>query len=104
MAAFSRDFGRSGRFFDASRMRPRWCAVAVALPVLLGAQVVDAGTLVQMNYANFGSVQIDLFDDLTPVSVDNFLNRYVATGRYTDTMIHRVDVGLGVIQGGGFYT
>ena len=22
------------------------------------------GTLVQMNYANFGSVQIDLFDDL----------------------------------------
>ena len=60
------------------------------------------GTLVQMNYAGLGSVQIDLFDDLSPLSVNNFVTRYVATGRYNDTMIHRVDTGLGVIQGGGF--
>ena len=74
----------------------------VALLAVLTAQSALAGTLVQMNYTNFGSVQIDLFDDLSPISVDNFLTRYVSTGRYTDTMIHRVDVGLGVIQGGGF--
>lgn len=102
MAAFSRDFGRPGRFFDAGRACGRCCAAVVALWLLLGAQIAPGGTLVEMNYANFGSVQIDLFDDLTPITVDNFLTRYVSTGRYTDTMIHRVDVGLGVIQGGGF--
>jgi len=102
MAALSRDFGRLGRFFDAGRACGRWCAAVLALWLLLVAPMASAGTLVQMNYANFGSVQIDLFDDLSPISVNNFLTRYVATGRYTDTMIHRVDTGLGVIQGGGF--
>jgi peptidyl-prolyl cis-trans isomerase A (cyclophilin A) len=102
MAAISRDFGRPGRIFDARRVARRWCAAAVALLVVFTSQSALAGTLVQMNYANFGSVQIDLFDDLSPISVNNFVTRYVATGRYTDTMIHRVDVGLGVIQGGGF--
>jgi peptidyl-prolyl cis-trans isomerase A (cyclophilin A) len=102
MAAFSRDFGRPGRYFDARRAGGQRCALAVALLVLLCARGAPAGTLVQMNYANFGSVQIDLFDDLSPISVNNFVSRYVATGRYADTMIHRVDTGLGVIQGGGF--
>ena len=59
------------------------------------------GTLVQMNYANFGSVQIDLFDDLVGTTVDNFLG-YVNSSSYDGTIIHRVDTGLGVIQGGGF--
>jgi peptidyl-prolyl cis-trans isomerase A (cyclophilin A) len=104
MAAPSRDFGRPGHFFDARRARGRCCALAVAVIALLGARSGLAGTLVQMNYANFGSVQIDLFDDLTPATVNNFLTGYVATGRYTDTMIHRVDTGFGIIQGGGYTT
>lgn len=102
MAAISHDFGRLGRIFDARRASGRLCAAALALLAVFTAQSALAGTLVQMNYTNFGSVQIDLFDDLSPISVKNFLTVYASPGRYTDTMIHRVDVGLGVIQGGGF--
>ncbi len=74
----------------------------MVLLALVSPATALGGTLVQMNYAGLGSVQIDLFDDLSPLSVNNFVNRYVSTGRYNDTMIHRVDTGLGVIQGGGF--
>ena len=76
--------------------------IALALLALACPATRAGGTLVQMNYAGLGSVQIDLFDDLSPLTVDNFVNRYAATGRYNDSMIHRVDTGLGVIQGGGF--
>src|SRR5262245_56620772 len=61
-----------------------------------------AGTLVSMNFTNFGTVQIDLFDDLVSTTVNNFVQNYVSQGKYTNTMIHRVDTGLGVIQGGGY--
>ncbi len=54
-----------------------------------------------MNFANFGTVQVDLFDDLVSTTVNNFLTNYVATGRYSNTMIHR-SVSNFVIQGGGF--
>jgi len=70
-------------------------------------QTVSAGTLVTLNFTNpslqLGTVQIDLFDNLTPVSAANFVN-YINNSRYNDTIIHRVDTGLGVIQGGGFDT
>ena len=101
MAASSLDRGRSPRGFGICRRHAACLALAV-LGLLSAALPARAGTLVQMNYAGFGSVQIDLFDDLTPISVNNFVSRYVSTGRYSDTMIHRVDSGLGVIQGGGF--
>ncbi|HTM54929.1 MAG TPA: peptidylprolyl isomerase [Pirellulales bacterium] len=61
-----------------------------------------AGTLVNFNFTNFGSVQVDLFDDLVGTTVNNFLQNYVTTGLYNNSMVHRVDTGLGVIQGGGF--
>jgi peptidyl-prolyl cis-trans isomerase A (cyclophilin A) len=83
--------------------RPGWawrgllCAVLATL-----ALPARAGTLVNFNFTNFGSVQVDLFDDLTPGTVTNFVQHYLTPGRYNDSMIHRVDTGLGVIQGGGF--
>jgi peptidyl-prolyl cis-trans isomerase A (cyclophilin A) len=83
--------------------RPGWawrgllCAVLAMLAV-----PARGGTLVNFNFTNFGSVQVDLFDDLTPITVTNFVQHYVTPGRYNDSMIHRVDTGLGVIQGGGF--
>ena len=74
------------------------CLVLACLPA-----TARAGTLVNLEFAGFGSVQIDLFDDLTPLSVANLL-QYINANRYDDSIIHRVDTGLGVIQGGGFDT
>jgi cyclophilin family peptidyl-prolyl cis-trans isomerase len=47
-----------------------------------------------------GDVTLELFKDLAPVSVDNFL-RYVNDGFYEGTVFHRVKPGF-MIQGGGF--
>lgn len=45
------------------------------------------GTLVRLD-GNLGSFDIELTDNVTPVTVRNFLN-YVADGDYTDTFVHR---------------
>ena len=49
---------------------------------------------------SLGDFSIELFDDVTPITVSNFLN-YVNSGRYNGTVIHR-SVPNFVIQGGGF--
>ncbi len=67
----------------------------------LGAHAALAGTLLNLNFANFGTVQVDLFDEVAPLSVANFM-QYVNHDTYDDTMIHRVDNFNGVIQGGGY--
>ncbi len=59
------------------------------------------GTLVQFDFGNFGQVQIDLFDDLVPATVANYL-QYIHAGTYQNSMVHRVDTQLGVVQGGGY--
>lgn len=48
-----------------------------------------------------GNYNVELFAAAAPLSVPNFLV-YVNAGRYVNTFIHRSDVGLGVIQGGGY--
>lgn len=48
-----------------------------------------------------GSFVIGLYEYEAPLSVANFLS-YVDAEFYPDTVIHRVDTGLGVVQGGGF--
>ena len=48
---------------------------------------------------NMGSFVIELRPDRAPLTVANFL-RYVRTGFYTDTLIHRVVANF-IIQGGG---
>lgn len=47
-----------------------------------------------------GEMEIELFDEETPGTVENFLN-YVNDGDYDDSFIHRSVPGF-VIQGGGF--
>lgn len=47
-----------------------------------------------------GDIEIELFDDEAPGTVENFLN-YVRDGDYADSFIHRSVPGF-VIQGGGF--
>ena len=61
----------------------------------------SAGTLVTID-TNFGDIQVDLFNDVAPNTVTNFVN-LVAGGNYTNTIIHR-SVSNFVIQGGGFST
>ena len=47
-----------------------------------------------------GNIEIELFDEETPKTVENFLN-YVNDGDYEDSFVHRSISGF-VIQGGGF--
>ena len=47
-----------------------------------------------------GNIEIELFDEETPLTVENFLN-YVNDGDYEDSFVHRSIPGF-VIQGGGF--
>ncbi len=50
--------------------------------------------------SNFGTIDIELFDDVAPLTVANFLN-YVNSGRYSDSIFHRSVTDF-VIQTGGF--
>ncbi|MDG2176642.1 MAG: peptidylprolyl isomerase [Gammaproteobacteria bacterium] len=49
---------------------------------------------------NVGEFCLELFPDITPITVANFLN-YANSGRYDDTIVHRSVPGF-VIQGGGY--
>lgn len=49
---------------------------------------------------NLGTIQLELYPDKAPKTVENFLN-YVKDGYYPDTIFHRVIAGF-MIQGGGF--
>jgi peptidyl-prolyl cis-trans isomerase A (cyclophilin A) len=101
MKACSWGARRSAAIFWATAVQPRSIALAaVAISALLTASA-HAGTLVNFNFTNFGSVQIDLFDDLVPTTVNNFVQNYVAAGSYNNSMVHRSIPGH-VIQGGGF--
>ena len=74
-------------------------------PVLdLGSFFSDpsiTGTTVLMQTSN-GPIPIMLADATTPITVTNFL-KYVDSGEYTNTVIHRAVQGF-VDQGGGFTT
>ena len=49
---------------------------------------------------NHGAIEVELYNDKAPVTVDNFLG-YVRNGFYDGTIFHRVIPGF-MIQGGGF--
>lgn len=66
---------------------------------LLSGSVLAQATIVEVT-TNLGKFEINLFDQTTPVTVQNFLS-YVNSGRYNGTVIHRSVPGF-VVQGGGF--
>lgn len=72
-----------------------------AVTLLSLAGTARAGTLVSFN-TNFGTIKVDLFDDVVGPTVQNFITA-MNGGYYTDTIIHR-SVNNFVIQGGGFDT
>jgi cyclophilin family peptidyl-prolyl cis-trans isomerase len=49
---------------------------------------------------NVGVIELELYPDKAPVTVENFL-RYVKSGHYDGTVFHRVIKGF-MIQGGGY--
>jgi cyclophilin family peptidyl-prolyl cis-trans isomerase len=61
-------------------------------------------TVVRMQ-TNFGSIDIELYDTINPITVTNFLS-YIKGGDWEETFFHRtIDVanlGIGILQGGGF--
>ena len=71
----------------------------VMLALLLGMSLVQAGTLVRVS-TSMGDFTIELLDQDTPVTVQNFLN-YVNRGAYNQTYVHRLETGF-VVQGGGY--
>src|SRR5437762_4153414 len=66
---------------------------------LAATSLASAGTLAQF-HTILGEVEVELFDQDKPVTVQNFVH-YVQSGQYQTTLIHRWQPGF-VIQGGGF--
>lgn len=70
----------------------------VLASALFAASNADA-TIVRFE-TSLGDFEVNLFDEYTPETVENFL-AYVEDGAYSDTFIHRSVKGR-VVQGGGY--
>ncbi|MXS86261.1 peptidyl-prolyl cis-trans isomerase [Nitrosomonas sp. HPC101] len=66
---------------------------------MLATSVFAANPRVEIK-TNLGAIQVELYADQAPKTVENFLG-YVNDGYYTGTIFHRVIAGF-MIQGGGF--
>ena len=68
-------------------------ALCVLTPFFTNATVVEIRT-------SLGTIEVNLFDNETPKTVDNFLN-YLDAGKYANNVVHRSIPGF-VVQAGGF--
>lgn len=74
----------------------------LSMACLLGGAIVSAqlaATEVEIR-TNIGTFNVNLFDEQTPITVQNFLE-YVNSGSYANTIVHRSEPGF-VVQSGGF--
>ena len=71
-----------------------------AQPASNGTQQTSSGNTVVVLETSKGNIEIELYADKAPVTVDNFL-MYVNEHFYDGTVFHRVMDGF-MIQGGGF--
>ncbi|MBI2823636.1 MAG: peptidylprolyl isomerase [Planctomycetia bacterium] len=62
--------------------------------------LLDAADHIVTINTSLGSFQVELFDDITPATVANFLG-YVDRGQYNDSFVHRVEPNF-VVQLGGY--
>ena len=81
---------------NISSIAPVKLCLVLTASFLLCVQSASATTVRVIT--TLGAFSIQLFDDVTPVTVANFLN-YVNSGRFNQTVIHRSEQGF-VIQGG----
>lgn len=73
--------------------------IMVSSPLALG-QSTQTRTFVRMETV-LGDIDIELYNDITPLTVANFVENYVNEGKYNNSFIHR-SVPDFIIQGGGF--
>lgn len=73
---------------------------AALLICILSASPNSASATVVEFQTVLGSFEVNLFDNATPATVENFLD-YVNNGAYSNAVYHRSAAGF-VIQGGGF--
>lgn len=71
----------------------------ILLLLIPAVSVLAANPIVEIK-TNLGIIQVELYSDKAPETVENFLN-YVKDDYYTGTIFHRVISGF-MIQGGGF--
>ena len=79
-------------------MAPVKLCLVLAVSFLLSIQSASATTVRVIT--SLGDFSIELFDDVAPITVANFLN-YVNSGRFNSTVIHR-SVSNFIVQGGSF--
>ncbi|WP_412972634.1 peptidylprolyl isomerase [Glaciecola sp. MF2-115] len=72
---------------------------AVLFSLALGASSAAKATVVEVQTV-LGNFQVNLFDQTTPETVENFLS-YVNSGSYANTVVHRTQPNF-VMQSGGF--
>lgn len=75
----------------------RKTTIAFILAALASSQT--SATVVEIR-TNMGNISVNLFDQQTPETVENFLE-YVNSGAYANTIVHRSEPGF-VIQSGGY--
>jgi peptidyl-prolyl cis-trans isomerase A (cyclophilin A) len=68
-------------------------SLAMVVPVAVQATVVEVRTVL-------GNFEVNLFDEATPETVENFLS-YVNSGSYANNVVHRTEASF-VMQAGGF--
>ncbi len=74
--------------------------IGLSLALLLAISVsAQANTIVRIS-TTFGDFSLELFDTVTPVTVQNFLS-YVNSGAYNGSFFHRLEKDF-VLQGGGY--
>jgi peptidyl-prolyl cis-trans isomerase A (cyclophilin A) len=88
-----------GIFMAGVSLRQLRIGVSSIVLVFVLATEANAGTIVRVS-TSMGDYSIELLDDLTPLTVQNFLN-YTRRGDYNGTYLHRVENNF-VVQGGAY--
>jgi len=78
----------------------RTAILAILIVALSPATLLAQGNPGAIIRTSMGDIQLELFADKAPLSVENFIN-YANSGFYEGTIFHRV-IGHFMIQGGGF--
>ncbi len=103
-SATSRSSGTPGGLRRTSGRRPE--LLCQLEPRRIMSVVPDNHTILKFD-TTYGNVYIELFDDVAPISVANFLS-YTNSDKLNETFFHRMTKvangdGIDILQGGGFY-
>ena len=80
-------------------MKVRWFCLCTLFALLADLRL-EAGVLARFRMNNLGTIDVELFEQDKPVTVDNFV-KYVRSGAWHDNVMHRWVQNF-VIQGGSY--